>query len=236
VGDVEGLALIYNNLGIVDRDQGEYDLAEQHFRQSLAVAEPFAMGYHIANSNIGLAQTLLLKGEIDAARSALQAAMDQAETIGADDLRAEIYRIQAEVLCVQAQWEEAHAVAVRSARMAAETGNRALEASVWRVIAGIELEQRSPGAARQAIEKAQQILPDATDELEAGRIAVQAGRIDLYEERAAEAQAHLRAAQRIFIRLGANPDLKRVEGILRRGSVRGVGMEAPLAGPEADGP
>jgi len=210
VGDVAGIVISSNNLGILARDQGDLELAELYFRQSLSVAEPFKMGYHIANSTIGLAQTLLVKGDLGSADETIVAALEQATAIGADDLRAEVYRVQAEILCGRETWGEARAMAERSAELAAENGNRDLEASVWRVISEIELNRRDLPAARQALESASQALEDVTNELE------QAGRIALIEGRVAEGEMHLRNAQQTFVRLGAKPDLRRVEDILQQ--------------------
>jgi tetratricopeptide (TPR) repeat protein len=233
VGDIEGMVIIHNSLGIVARDQGEYDVAEGHFRQSLAIAEPFQMGYHVGNLRIGLSQTLLLKGEIPLAEETIQTAMDQVEAIGADDLRAEVHCVQAEVLLAQSEFDQAYAVAERAAAVVADIGNRALEASIWRVISTIELERGNVGAARRAIERAQDTLPEATDELEAGRIAAQAGRVDLSESRTAEGEAHLRVAHEVFMRLGAGPDLKRVERIRRRRTAQGAATDVPAPDPSA---
>ncbi|MCK4301103.1 MAG: tetratricopeptide repeat protein, partial [Planctomycetes bacterium] len=160
VGEVEGVAIVHNNLGTLARDHGELDLAEFRFRESLAVATPFEIGFHIANSTIGLAQVLLLKGEIEAAREAIADSLAQAETIGAQDMLAEIYRIQAEILLTGSAWDEAQAAAQRSASLAAKTGNRSLEAAAWRVASAVELGRGEPQAAREALVKARRALAD----------------------------------------------------------------------------
>jgi predicted ATPase/class 3 adenylate cyclase len=216
VGDVEGIAICSNNLGILARDRGDLKLAELYFRQSLAMAEPFKMGYHIANSTIGLAQTLLAMGELSAAGQAVEAGLQQAVAIGAEDIRAEGYRAQAEILAARGAWREAKALAARSLELAVENGNRALEASVQRVLSEIEFELGDLSAARQAVDTARQVMESVTNELEAGRIAAQAGRIDLAEGRNMEGETYLRQAQQIFVRLGAKPDLGHVESILQR--------------------
>ncbi len=63
MGNIEGLAIAHNNLGLLAKDQGKLDLAEYHFRESLKVASPFRMIFHMANSGNGLAHVLLLKGQ-----------------------------------------------------------------------------------------------------------------------------------------------------------------------------
>jgi predicted ATPase len=216
VGDVEGVAIVHNNLGMLARDQGDLDRAEFHFRESLAVAQPFEIGFHIANSTIGLANVLMLKGKIDAAQDAIDDSLALAETIGAHDMRAEIYRIQAEILLARSAWNEAREAAESTVALSFETGNRCLESSAWRVVSEIELRKGDSRAARQALARAQGVMVDVTDELEAGRVAAQSGRVHLSEGRYVQAEADLRAAKTTFMRLGAGLDLKQVELALRR--------------------
>jgi predicted ATPase/class 3 adenylate cyclase len=215
MGDVHGMAIVYNNLGLVARDQGSLDIAEEHFRESLTMATRFEMGYHIANSGIGLAQVLLLRGKSEAAREAIDAALRQTDVIGASDLQAEAYQVQAEIMSSTSEWDEALCAAERSAAMAIDSGNRGLEVKARRVISEIELARGNPQVAREALAQAQAILADVTDELEIGRVSAQAGRIDLYEGHVLQAKEHLQTAQQIFRRLGASLDLEHVEKALK---------------------
>ena len=219
IGDMEGVAITHNNLGTLARDQGDLEMAESHFRESLAVARLFKLTYHIANAILGLAQVLLLKGEIEAARQALAASREQAAAIGAEDMLTEIYRVQAEIRLAESAWDEAQAAAEKSASLAAETGNRSLEAAAWRVLSEIALHRNDPNTAARALTKAQQALADVTDELEAGRVAAQAGRLHLSTGQFKQAETELRMAQEIFMRLGASLDLKRVEQALKESPV-----------------
>jgi len=216
VGDVEGVVIAHNNLGSLARDRGELDLAEFHFRKSLARATPFEISFHIANSTVGLAQVLLLKEELEAAHETISTALDQAKALGAKDMLAEIYRIQAETLLARSAWDEAQAAVQQSASLAAQTGNRSLEAAAWRVASAVELGRGDPQTAREALVEAERVLADATDELETGRVAAQAGRISLYEGQHEQAEADLRVARQIFMRLGASLDLRRVEEALKQ--------------------
>ncbi|MCP4542219.1 MAG: tetratricopeptide repeat protein [Chloroflexi bacterium] len=219
IGNVAGLAIAHNNVGSLARDQGKLDLAEDQFRKSLNVATPFNMGFHIANSSIGLAQVLLLKGEIEDAQKTITASFAQAGEIGAEDALAEIYQTQAEILLAMSQWDEAKTAAEKAASLAAEKGNRSLEAVGWRVASEIELGRENPRAARELLTKSQSALSDTTNELEAGRVAAQAGRISIYEGQYAQAEADLRAAKEVFMRLGAGLDLKRVKVALKQPSM-----------------
>jgi predicted ATPase/class 3 adenylate cyclase/Tfp pilus assembly protein PilF len=214
LGDVEGVAIAHNNLGMLTRDQGDLDQAEHHFRASLEIARPFEMFFHNANSRIGLAEVLLLKGEIDAARKAAEQSLAQAEAIGAQDTRAEIYRLQAQIMLEFGDLDEASQFASRSARQAAATGNPSHESAAYRVLSEIEIRAGNLEAAHEALHHAQVVLEGKSDELEMGRVVAQRGRLYLYQGYQAEAEADLRAAKMIFMRLGANLDLRRVEEAL----------------------
>jgi predicted ATPase/class 3 adenylate cyclase len=221
IGNVRGQAIAHHNLGSLARDQGKLDTAEYHFRESLEVAMPFEMNFHIVNSTLCMAQVLLLKGKIEEAQRTITTSLSQAQVIGVEDLLPEVHRTLAEILLAQSEWPEARAAAEQAISLAAEKGNRSLEAASWRVASEIELACENPQAAREMLTRAQDAMVDVTDELETGRIAAQAGRISVYQGDYAQAEADLRIAKEIFMRLGASLDLRRVEDILRQPSMPG---------------
>jgi predicted ATPase/class 3 adenylate cyclase len=216
IGDIEGLAVAHNNLGSLARDQGKYDLAEHHFRESLNVATLFEIIFHVANSGLGLAHVLLLKGQVVPAREVIAASMDWANEIGAEDLLAEIYKVKAEILLADSKLDEARATAQRAASLAGKMGNRSLESAGWRVTSEIEVRLGDLQAAQEALAKSRQALVDRTDELERARIAAQAGRIHIRLGQYAEAEADLRSARETFMRLGSIMELEHVEEALRQ--------------------
>jgi predicted ATPase/class 3 adenylate cyclase len=216
LGDVEGVATSHNNLGNLARDQGRLDVAESHFEECVAVARPLKMGFQIAHSTMGLAQIYLWKGEIAAAQEAVAASLAEATTIGAKDLLSEIHQVRSAILSATNDWDEAKQAAKRAISLAAETGNRSLQAAAWRAAAEVELQQDKLAPAREALARAQEALADGNEDLEAGRIAAQVGRVALAEGANAEAKAILQAAREIFARLEARRDLRQVEKALRR--------------------
>jgi predicted ATPase/class 3 adenylate cyclase len=220
IGNVRGQAIAHHNLGLLARDQGQLDVAEHQFRQSLQVTVPFEMSFQIVSSTLGLAQIHLLRGEIEDAQRTITATLAQAETIGVEDLLPEICKTQAEILLAKSEWEAAWEAVQRATSLAAEKGNRSLEATSWRVASEIELARDNPEAAREMLARAQTALADVTDELEAARIAAQAAKINIYQGEHAQAEADLRAAKEIFMRLGASLELKRVEDTLRQSSTQ----------------
>jgi predicted ATPase/class 3 adenylate cyclase/Tfp pilus assembly protein PilF len=229
IGDIEGLAIAYNNLGTLARDQGELETAEKYFRQSLEAATSYQITFQVSNATVGLAKVLLLKGDLDGAQAGVDASMEQAQAIGADDLLAEIYRTQAEIQLSRAAWEEAMTAAHKSAALASETGNRSLEAAARRVVSYLETERGDLQAAYEALNQARKALAGVGDDMEAGRLLVQAGRILLAEGKSAQGESQLQEAYQVFLRLGASLDLKQVEEVLRRATTSASGADLPSA-------
>ena len=211
MGDAEGLAIVHNNMGSLALDQGELELAEFHFRESLGTAPSTDLAVHITKAQVGLAQVLSLKGELGAAQESIDASLGQAQAIGAHDLLAEIYLAQAEIRLAGSAWEEARSAAQEAASLAADAGHRSFEAHAWRLISMVALEQGDLQAAHEALARGRQAIAGATDELETGRLAAQAGRICRREGAVTQADAELGVAQAIFTQLGAKLDLERLE-------------------------
>ena len=211
MGDVEGVTITHNNLGNAYRGQGELALAETHFRQSLEAATLFNMSYHIANTSTGLAQVLLWQGHVAAAREVLSAALNQAHLIGAQDVLAEAYGVEAALCLAEDKPTEALAVARQSAELAATIGNPSYEAAGWRFSAEAALQQGDLPLAESLLARARQALTQATQELEAGQLAALASRIYHRIGRFAQAESERRTAQEIFTRLGAQYFLHQLE-------------------------
>lgn len=215
MGDVEGVAIAHNNLGILARDQGDLDRAESHFRESLNVATSLKMAFHAVAARLGLAQTLLWKGDVEPAAEVMATGAAQAEVIGAQDLLAEIYRVQAEISLAQGEHTPANTLLRRAISQAQKSGNRNHEAAAWRVTAENERRRGDLGAASQAIQRARQSLAEVTNQLEAARVAVQAGQLSLTAGCPDQARRELLSAQATFRNLGADLDLKQTQTILQ---------------------
>lgn len=213
LGDVEGVALAHNNLGALHRDQGSLDAAEKHFLESLSVARPFDMGFHIANSTVGLAQVLWLKGDREAAQQQAELSLKLAVDLGVKETLVEAYRLKAEMQMEAQVWYEAKASAMQALEYADALGNRGWQASLWRLISELELRRGEQNAAQAAFDKACEALTDATDALEVGRTKVQASRLAYAKAQYSEAEREIQAARKIFMRLGAALDLERSEKI-----------------------
>lgn len=215
MGDMEGVALTCNNLGLLTCDQGDLDVAESYFKQSLEIAEPFHINFHIVNSTVGLAQVYLLKMDFPAARKTVQSCLAQAEMINSYHVMAEVYRIQAELLLADKQCQQARETIKRALILTAEIGDRLLEVRAWRVASQIELQCGDLSAAKAALESAYSIVETAHDELAAGRLAVQDGKIMAYAGDRERAREEFLRARQIFVQLGAALDLQKADSAMQ---------------------
>ena len=203
MGDVEGISITNNNLGKVYREQGELEKAKSHFEESLHTAHQFDFSYHVANALSGLASILLIQSELASAEEALARGMIQAESIGAKDILADMKRIQAEIFLANGDYDGALDIAHNAASISNDISNRSYESASWRIAAESARQKGDLDLAFALIEKASLALSEVKDDLETGRVALQAHRI--HHDAAHDKQAHeeFQKARQIFNQLGA---------------------------------
>jgi tetratricopeptide (TPR) repeat protein len=205
--DAEGLALLLNNLGNLSRDQGNLKEAEALFRRSLHTLKSFNRSYHFANATGGLASVFCLRGQLDLARETLVPAIKLAEEIGAGELLVDGYRWEVEILMRECTCRPALTMAEKALQKARELGNQGAMATLWRLMSELTLRQGHVARARDLLACAQDIIASVTDMLERGRVHAHAARIAISQGDWSGAEPDLRAAQRIFLQLGAQLDI-----------------------------
>ena len=186
-------------------------LAEGYFRDCLAVARPFQLAWHTANATMGVAQALLYQGKLRESQEMLQDGLVQAEGISARDLSSEMGRTQAEIYLARGEYGYALEAARKAASLAAEIGNRLMEAGAWRVAADCLLRKGETQEANETLRKAWEAISEADDEVETGRIHAQACAIHLAMGDDSGSLHHYQIAEEIFSRLGAARDLALLE-------------------------
>jgi ATP/maltotriose-dependent transcriptional regulator MalT len=172
---------------------------------------PLNMSWQVANSTVGLAQVLFLKGQSGQAQSLLNHIIEQAEAMNARDVLSEIYRVRAEIWLEKAAPEEAERAAQLAAAMAEESGDRTLLASAWRVMLAVQLAHDDLDTAQETLNRAHEALAGSPTGLESGRIAALASRLHARLGDQEQAASELEDARRIFAQLGAQIDLALLE-------------------------
>ncbi len=198
MGDVDGVAITNHNLGQLVRNLGDAPQAELYYRDSLAISRPLQMGWHAANSYVGLAQSLLYQDKISEAVEALQECFRWAQEVNAPDITVEAYCTQAEIQLVNNELVQAEESAQEASKLALQIGVSPLLATSWRLISICLLRQGSISDARQALETAWKALAEGPDPLEEGRLHTQAMSIALASQDQALAEVHREAAEQLF--------------------------------------
>lgn len=213
MGDVDGVAITNHNLGQLVSSLGDAAQAEIHYRDSLAISRPLQMNWHAANSYVGLAQSLLAQNRLDEAMEALDESVHLAREINAPDVIAEASCTQAEIQLVQGLVIESEESARKAATLASQIGHSPLRATAWRLTSASLLQQGRLEQAKQALEVAWEALADGSDQLESGRLHVQAMMIAAACRDIEQANAHRAEATSIFQRLSAARELARLAAI-----------------------
>lgn len=92
-GDLHGAARAYNNLGMVSADQGRYTEAESYFRRCYALAERIGDRHLQGLCLINHAEVDIARQRYEDARSRGEAAIELFEGLGAQDAKADAFRV-----------------------------------------------------------------------------------------------------------------------------------------------
>lgn len=212
MGDVQGVAITNHNLGQLVRSLGDVMQAELYYRDSLAVSRPFQMNWHVANSHVGLALSLLYQGKIDAASASLEESFRLVQEINAPDVMVEAYCTQAEIYLAKNDLTRAEESARLAANLASQIGVGPLLAATWRLTAASLLRQGCVDQAGEALSRGWEALAAGPDPLEEGRLHAQAVQVALAQQDDERAREHRQAAEQLFKHLGASRDLALLSG------------------------
>jgi tetratricopeptide (TPR) repeat protein len=193
------------------RISGDFKQAETYYRDSLAVSRPFQMNWHATNSFVGLAQALLGQGKIEEAIEAAQESLSLAQSINAPDVMVEVFCTLSEIQLAQCHWNEAEENAQNAARLASQIGVSTLLGTAWRLTSVSRLRLGKIVEAKEALDFAWKALEEGQDQLESGRLHVQALSIALAENDLDQARHHQTAARLVFTQLGAARDLSALD-------------------------
>ncbi len=192
-------AAAYYQQGEVHRLRGEFAEAEAAYRNASQWGwEP----------QPGLALLRLAQDRLDAAAAALRRALDATT----DPLkRAKLLPAQVEVMLAARDAGEAHAACSELETIAEGYGADVLRASAAYARAAIELDEGKPRDALSTLQRAREAWQEAPHFAACIRVGVARACRALGDEEGAEME--LEAARAAFERLGAVPDIARIDGI-----------------------
>jgi DNA-binding CsgD family transcriptional regulator len=190
--------------GELHRLKGDLAAAEAAFREAHA---------HGREPQPGLALLRLARGDAEAAAAAVRRAL--AEAVSALQ-RARLLPAHAEVALAAGADDEARAACNELAEIAERYGSAVLRASAGQVEGMLELRAGRPEAALVSLRDACRLWQELDAPYDAARTRVLIGLACRELGDADSAELELAAARTAFARLGAAPDLERVESLARR--------------------
>ena len=107
IGDKQGVAASYNNIGIVYDFQGDYKGALKNYFASLKIKEEIGDKQGMAASNINIGEVSVLVEKYDDARKHLNQALVLATEIGSKDWMKESYQALATLDTLLGNWKSA---------------------------------------------------------------------------------------------------------------------------------
>lgn len=219
MGERDGIAKVYDTLGIIAYNRGEYPEAQEHYRTALALHRELGGSYEEANTLALLAVAHTACGDIGAARAAASQALEVARRI-------QVPQLEVEALNALAEAELAAATALptsdalrlqlleRAAALAAEASEAATRLGS-RLDAGVALRLQGEAAALLGQPFAA-YFAQARERFTSTNSAFELARVDARQGEALaacndpSASAYLRRATETLQQIGAGGELRRL--------------------------
>jgi len=223
IGEVEGLALACTNLGVLYTERGEWAKAEENLHRSFAIAQRIAQPQQLALAHMNLGRLYLLQGRWAESARHLNAAIPLYAEAGDYAMLnlSDAYALQGTLHLEQGQADAALQWAERCYDLLRKvTGADEGKSLEWgryeRLMGRIAQAGGDLAAARCHLEHSAAIFQATGSQIEAGRTAYWSSLLSLELGQPERTREELRAARRIFERLGATADLRRVKQQLAR--------------------
>lgn len=194
------------------RLRGEFPEAEHGYREAHAAGRM---------PHPGLSRLRLAQGRVPAACSGLKSAVEEAQ--GRSALRAQLLAAYVEVMLAAGESTAAREAAGELAEMAAEMGATLLMAVSEGAQGSVLLAAGQPDAAIRRLRAAWQLWRQMEAPYEAARVQTQMGLVCRQLGDEDRARLELEAARSTFDRLGAAPDLSRIDALIGRGPQASAG-------------
>ncbi len=196
-------AMAFRELGEVRVKMGEFDAAEEAFRQASELG---------VSPQPGLALLLVERGRVDAAATALRRALASTGLMPLD--RAKLLPAQLDVALLLGDVQTAAAAATQLAAIAGDNGAPALRATADAGAAAVALADGDLSQAEQTARRARSLFDEIDLVYESARVAVLLGRIHRAQGSEDDARAELTAAVSVFDDIGAVPDAMKARELL----------------------
>ncbi len=215
IGDISRQIIQLINLSDLLRNQGELQLALQHYKQVRDLSEQSQDSFGRAYAALGFGMVLLEDGQSQAAVDQLAEGISRLEDINAREVLPEALVALAKAYLRVRRLDDARETLDRALELARENSSSLQIGLALGVDAMLKLQAGDPASAREVIEEAVAQLRDGGSLIDLARgLATESAVLEACGA-IAESEARHDEAAELFKRLGANLDLRQLQGLPR---------------------
>ncbi|MCA9970512.1 MAG: tetratricopeptide repeat protein [Anaerolineales bacterium] len=216
IGYVYNQVLGNNNLGGIALKQGRLDAALGYYQRAIRLLERTSGSLWVFGAlHLNMGNTLLQRGELETAAAELQQSLTYLEQAQVRDLLPELYGLFAELNLRQETLSAATEFAQQSIALARELNMPREEGHNLRISGEIARAQGQLAQAETLLQESYRVLDAAGDEYERAKAGLALADLYAVVDRPAEALQSLAAAQVVFERLDATPDVVKAAALRR---------------------
>lgn len=224
VGDTEGIALANINLGLVKYDLGDYELAQGHLEKAVSISQNIGHRFYLGLGDMYLGRLESAQGRFERSDELLAQCQLIFEELGAQDNLVDAYCYRSENYLAWGNINSAaHWCRTARSRLAMDGGELASDSvqsgRVLRLQGSLARIQGDLDQSGEYLQESAEIFQLAMEKLESARTANELGLLALEQGNSAAAQPHFEKARQIFIEVGAQKELERVDSLLEASPV-----------------
>ncbi len=216
VGDTEGIALANINLGLVKYDLGDYESAQVHLEKAVSVSERIGHRFYLGLGEMYLGRLESAQGKFEHADGLLDQSQVIFDELGAQDNLVDAYCYRSENNLAWGNIESAaHWCEVAKSHLSLEGGELAGDSvqsgRVLRLQGSLARIQGDLEQADHYLQESADVFQLAMEKLESARTAYEMGLLAIASGKPGAAQDHFEQARDIFIDVGAQKEVERVD-------------------------
>lgn len=205
------LSNAHNNIAMVYLHQGTFDLAETHLQKSLELKRKINTTHELPETLNNLGLVRLLQQRYDEAETYITESITICHENDEQTPLCEAMRYRAEIQLARGEIEQALKSTQEATLLANKAASKVDEGSSLRTLARIYLQQGQYKAARQAGATAMRFFKGINHAYEVACTQIVLAELALAEGEMAAYQTNIKAAQPLFEKLKATPELRKLK-------------------------
>ncbi len=225
VGDTEGIALANINLGLVKFDLGDFETAKEHLEKAVSISQRIGHRFYLGLASMYLGRLESSQGGYERADELLAHSQEIFEELGAQDNLVDAFCYRSENYLAWGNFgSAAHWCRIARSKLAIDGGELASDSvqsgRVLRLQGSLARIQGELNQSGYYLQESADIFQQAMEKLESARTAYELGLLELDRGKPGRAALCFEQAREIFIEVGAQKELERVDSQLEASMVK----------------